>query len=226
MTGNPPSPEPADTPGPHDGVPADDPVAAAAERLEGAALRRRALASLWTSLISSIAGPKRLATLALLTAGWCALWGSFTVANVLAGLVVGVFTITLGLGGRSRGGIRVLPLARFSLRVAVDMVTSTLSVMREVLTPTDYTEEGIIGVDLPEGAEHHLLLLVVAITVTPGTAVVAAESDGSRLYLHVLHCDRRAQTEAHVRNIARLAVDAFPGPPAERLPIEPVEVTP
>ena len=32
----------------------------------------------------------------------------------------------------------------------------------------------LIAVSIPAGGKHHLLLLFVAITVTPGTAVVAA----------------------------------------------------
>ncbi len=200
--------------------------AEAAARLDGAELRRRALGSLWDSFVVSLAGPKRIGTLAILVASWCGLWGSFSAANIIAGVLVGIVVMTVGLGGRrSRGGIRLIPLLKFAGLVSVDLVTSTLSVMREVLTPTDYTEEGIVGVDLPEGAEHHLLLLFVAITVTPGTAVVAAEGDGRRVYLHVLHCPRRAQIEEHVRDLARLAAEALPVESGDRPAIEPVEVT-
>ena len=202
--------------------PTDDPM----DRLDGAELRRRALGSIRESFLSSLAGPKRIASLVILVAAWCGIWGSFSAANVLSGVVVGVVVMTVGFGGRSRGTIRPIPLLKFTLLVSWDMVTSTLSVMREVLTPTDYTEEGIIGVDLPEGAADHLLLLFIAITVTPGTAVVAAEADGSRVYLHVLHCPRRTQIEEHVREISKLAVAALPTTSTERPTIEQVEVTP
>lgn len=146
----------------------------------------------------------------LLVVVWCLMWGSFTVANVLSGVAVAVVALAFGFGGSGRGTVKPLPLLKFSALVSLDMVTSTLSVMREVLTPTDYTDEAIIGVDLPEGAEYHLLLLFVAITVTPGTAVAAADNDGRRVYLHVLHHDKREQIEEHVREIAELAVRALP----------------
>ena len=68
---------------------------------------------------------------------------------------------------------------------------------------------------------HHLLLLFVAITVTPGTAVVAAEADGSVLYLHVLDVDRRADVEAHTRGLAELACAALPTPDVERIEVSP-----
>ncbi len=204
----------------------DAPVPDPSERLDGDELRRRALRSVWDSFIHVLTGPKRIAALVLLVAAWVGMWGSLSAANVLAGIVVGVVVMAVGFGGRSRGGIRVVPLAKFSGLVAIDTVTSTWSVVREVLTPTDYTEEGIIAVDLPEGSADHLLLLFVAITVTPGTAVVAAEPDGSAVYLHVLHCDRRPQIERHVDRIARLAVAALPVYSTERSTIEQVETTP
>ncbi len=155
---------------------------------------------------------RRVLTAAGLVLAWCALWGSFSVANVVGGIAVAAVALTVGVGGSGRGGVRFGPLLRFTWLVAVDLVVSTVTVVREVLTPTDYTDEGIIEVAIPAGGKHHLLLLFVAITVTPGTAVVAAESDGSALYLHVLHCDRRASVEAHVQHLADLACRALPMP--------------
>lgn len=147
-------------------------------------------------------------TIALLTGAWCALWGDFSVANLLSGLLVAAVAVTMGTG-RS-GPVRLVPLLRLIGFVARDMVSSTISVIREVVTPTDFTEEAVIAIDLPADARHHSLLLFVAITVTPGTAVVAAEHDASRLYVHVLHAQHRADVEAHVRRLARLAERALP----------------
>lgn len=180
------------------------------ETIDARELQGRVRQSVWAHSVGALTGPRRLVTLILLVVVWCGLWGSFTIANIAAGIAVGVVALIAGLGGTGRGGIRPWPLLKFSALVGVDMVTSTLAVMREVLTPTDYTEEAIIGVDLPAGAEQHLLLLYVAITVTPGTAVVAADVDGTRVYLHVLHVDKRAQIEEHVIEIAELAVQALP----------------
>jgi len=161
---------------------------------------------------------RRGLTVVGLVLAWCALWGSISAANLLSGLLVAIVALTVGVGGSGRGTVRVVPLARFVWLVAVDLVVSTATVVREVLTPTDHTEEGIVGVGIEPGGRHHLLLLYVAITVTPGTAVVTAESDGSVLYLHVLHRDRRPAVEAHVRRLARLAVEALPAP-AERVEV-------
>jgi multicomponent Na+:H+ antiporter subunit E len=160
---------------------------------------------------------RRLVTISSLVVVWCALWGGVSVANLVSGTVVAVAVLATGVGPPGRGGIRLGPLVRFAALVALDLVTSTVSVIREVLTPTDHTDEAIVAVPLPTESRAHLLLLVVAITVTPGTAVVDTDPDAGTLYLHLLHADRRDATVAHVRRLAALACAALPvpGPTAE-----------
>jgi multisubunit Na+/H+ antiporter MnhE subunit len=68
----------------------------------------------------------------------------------------------------------------------------------------------VIAVTLPAEARRHLLLLVVAVTVTPGTAVVDTDPDSGTLYLHLLNSAEREATELHVRRIADLACRALP----------------
>lgn len=165
---------------------------------------------------------RRIAMVIALTAAWCALWGGVSAANVMSGLIVAsVASLT---GSNAAGGIRVGPLLRLLWVVAVDLVVSTTVVVREVLTPTDHTDEAIIAVVIPSAArERHLLFLYIAITLTPGTAVVAGEdgSDshdgGSTIYLHVLHDDRRNDVVEHVGLLTSLVTQAFPPPSARNV---------
>ena len=160
--------------------------------------------------LRSLAAPRRLLTLALLVLAWCALWGAVSVANVLSGVLVAV-PVTLFAGVQpGTGRLRLLPLLHFVWLVASDLVVSTVTVAWEILTPTDYTDEAIIAVDTQVGARSHLLLLVVAITVTPGTAVVDTDGDTGRLYLHLLHADKADDIVAHVQRLAELACRALP----------------
>jgi len=154
--------------------------------------------------------PRRLATLALLVGAWCALWGTISAANVLSGLVVAVAALLVVGGDSTVGSIRIVPLAQFVWLVAVDLVTSMFRVAWEILTPTDYTDEAIIAVDTRAETRYHLLLLVVAITVTPGTAVVDTDPDTGRLYLHVLHAEDSDEIIAHVQRLAELGCRALP----------------
>ncbi len=159
---------------------------------------------------SGTLSPRRLLTIAALTGAWCALWGSISAANVLSGLLVSAIVIRPSIGPPGIGTVRPVALLRLIAVVFVDLVKSTFTVAWEVLTPTDHTEESIIEVPLPNEARSHLLLLVIAITLTPGTAVVDADPDTGTLYLHLLHDERRAETVANVARLADLVEAALP----------------
>lgn len=158
---------------------------------------------------------RRFLTVLMLTLAWCALWGSLTFANLLSGVLVGFLVSARLVGTDGTGGVRVGPLLHFGALVAIDLAQSTVSVAREILTPTDYTEEGIVAVDMPPGTRAHLLLMIVAVTVTPGTAVVDADPDTGRMYLHLLHINRADATVEHVLELAELACRALPMSDAE-----------
>lgn len=151
-----------------------------------------------------------LATTGLLVIAWCALWEEFSAANVLSGLVLAVVVLAAGIGPPAEGGVRLWPLTQLAAVVLKDLVWSTISVAREVLTPTDYTDEAVVALELPVESRLHLALLSAAVTVTPGTAVVDSDSDTGTLYLHLLHADRRAEVEVHVRRLAELSCRALP----------------
>ncbi len=153
---------------------------------------------------------RRVVTAVLLVFTWCALWGEVSVANVVSGLVLASLTLMLGLGPGTRGRIVLRPLLRFARLVLGDLVVSTLKVSYEVVTPTDRTRESIVAVDVPYGTRSHLLLLVVAVTVTPGTAAVDADFESGTLYLHLLDHERRDEVERHVRELAGLACAGLP----------------
>jgi len=162
--------------------------------------------------MSVFSSPRRVLTFVGLVVAWCALWRDISVANVLSGLILSWAVLWAGFGNGAGGRVRLVPLAKLVALVARDLAASTVSVAREVLTPTDYTDEGIIACETPAGSTRHLLLLVVAITLTPGTAVVDADPDTGTLYLHLLHAERSADTIAHAQRLATLACLAFPPP--------------
>jgi multicomponent Na+:H+ antiporter subunit E len=170
--------------------------------------------SSWSSSISarlwSLLTVRRLLALALLVGAWCALWGAVSVANVLSGTLIAVAATLFAGVDRHGGGVRIVPLLHFAWLVAVDLVVSTANVAWEILTPTDYTDEAIIAVDTTVGSRSHFLLLVVAITVTPGTAVIDSDRDTGRLYLHLLHADKAPEIRQHVGHLAALASRALP----------------
>ncbi|MCY4258314.1 MAG: Na+/H+ antiporter subunit E [bacterium] len=173
--------------------------------MTASAVRSRALKSaLRTALV-----PRYGVAIVGLVAVWCGLWGSVSVANVASGLLVAVFALALGFGVPSSLGVRVVPLVRLGWLVGVDLVKSTFTVAAEVLTWADNTAESIVAVPVSVGGRMHFLLLVVAITLTPGTAVVDTDSTEGIIYLHLLHHERRAETIAHVQELVELAALAL-----------------
>jgi multicomponent Na+:H+ antiporter subunit E len=160
--------------------------------------------------LRALVTPRRLLTVALLVAAWCALWGAVSVANIASGTLVAVAATLFAGVDRNAGGLRIGPLLHFMWLVVVDLVVSTVQVAWEILTPTDYTDEAIIAVDTDIESRSHFLMLVVAITVTPGTAVIDTDADTGRLYLHVLHAEKAPEIDQHVRHLAQLACRALP----------------
>jgi multicomponent Na+:H+ antiporter subunit E len=160
--------------------------------------------------IKPLATPRMLLAIAVLVIAWCGLWEAFSIANVLSGIIVAV--IALVIAGASPAGRTVHFGALFQLvwLVLVDLVRSTAQVVWEILTPADYTDEIIIGIDTRADSSAHLLLLTVSITLTPGTAIVDIDVDTGRLYLHLLHADAAPQVTKHVERLAELACRAFP----------------
>ncbi len=150
------------------------------------------------------------ATVAVLTLAWCGLWQDVSVANIVSGGVLAVMTLGFGLGTHLQGGFRLRPLVRFIAVVAVDLVQSTVGVAREAVTPGDTTDEAIIEVNVGPEARRHFLLLIVCITLTPGTAVVDADPDTGAMYLHLLHYDKAPEVRAHVQLLGDLADQALP----------------
>lgn len=155
--------------------------------------------------------PAQLLTIGGLVTAWCGLWRTLSLANVASGLVIAFAIVASGVAMNNGGGLRPVPLVRLAGLVAVDLARSTIGVAHEILTPTDHTEEAIIAIHVP-GCRDHLLLLVVAITLTPGTAVVDTDPETDTLYLHLLHNEGRDATVIHVKRLARLAALALPSP--------------
>jgi multicomponent Na+:H+ antiporter subunit E len=177
--------------------------------MDAAVARSSRRSSVGRSLRALLA-PRHVLTIGLLVLAWCALWGSVSIANVLSGTLVAVSATLFAGIDRHPSGVRILALLQFLWLVLVDLVVSTAQVAWEILTPTDYTDEAIIAVETSLEARSHLLMLVVAITVTPGTAVVDMDGDTGRLYLHLLHAERAPDIDAHVRRLAELACRALP----------------
>ncbi len=173
---------------------------------------RRAL----TTRLSALLTTRGVTMVVVLTAVWCGLWQEISIANIATGVILAVAVLVTGVGTPTVGTIRFRPLSKLLWIVFVDLVTSTAEVAKAIVTPGDSTDEAIIAVAIPDEGRHHFLLLIIAVTLTPGTAVVDADPDTGTLYLHLLHVERREAVAEHVRDLTTLACRALPVPPARR----------
>lgn len=155
----------------------------------------------------------------VLTTIWVLLNGRPHVANVLGGLVVSaVVLIAFPLAAEDRRH-RFHPLAtvRFALHVAWNLVTSSLAIVIAVLAPTPARlRAGIVRVELPGASPLVVTLVANAITLTPGTLTMTAQSDPAVLHVHVLGLGDVDEFRASVHDLHRRATAAFT--PAEGSP--------
>ncbi len=176
------------------------------------------LATRFGERVATLTKGSRLVAITTLTLAWCAMWRDISVANVLAGAAIAV-AIALTVARVPSTGLEIRSFLTLTRLVLWDLVTSTYSVAKEVLTPTDHTDEVVLAVPVPECSRNHLTMLTVAITLTPGTAVIDAELDPPVLHLHLLHRGRSTQTFHHTQRLATLARQAFPVRNSEADPI-------
>jgi len=159
----------------------------------------------------------RVPLLLWLTAVWVGLWGSITWANVGGGLVVSVVLLALLPLPDVPGSAVVRPLAllRFVGSFLVDLVTSSVQVVRLVLRPRGQLRQAVIAVPVRGATDQLLTLLANAISLTPGTLTLEVDRPRSTLYVHVIDIGTGAESVQRVRDgirhIERLAILAVGG---------------
>lgn len=167
-----------------------------------------------------------------LTLVWVLLWGTPSVGNVLAGLLLGTAAVLVVRPGPDRGsGVHPVAVLRFALHFAWALVGATASVARTVLAPRMRLEEGIVAVPLRATSPVVLSFVANAISLTPGTLTVdirprdyGVADDDTRpaddprapvLYVHCLVTGDPDEVRADARRFEDLAVAAF-GSPEDR----------
>ena len=143
-----------------------------------------------------------LLTIAL-ALGWAAATGSFTLPNLLLGVLVGGAGLFVIRRYVSRPNLlpRILRIAALALLFIKELVLSALRVARLVIRPdlNAHIRPAIIAFPLTATRDAEITLLANLITLTPGTLSVDVSEDRRLLFIHVIHLTDR---EAFVREIA------------------------
>jgi multicomponent Na+:H+ antiporter subunit E len=156
----------------------------------------------------------QLPLLAWLVVVWVLLWGTWSWANVLSGLAVGLALMLLLPLPPVVGGNRVrpLPLLLFVGHFLADLAVSGAQVAWRAIGPGGVQQGAIVRVQLR--ADSDLLLTVVAETLSlvPGSLVLDLDRDARLIAVHLLHVADLADVErqkADVLAIEERIVRAF-----------------
>lgn len=119
---------------------------------------------------------------------WMFLWGSFDIYTLLAGMLLGYFT--LGLFSRTisddRYGGRVWRLMRFFVYFVRILVKANWDVAKVVLKPGFNEQCRIIRYPIAGLTDLEITSLANAITLTPGTLSIDVSNDKDWLYIHCM----------------------------------------
>lgn len=144
----------------------------------------------------------------LLTLAWLALTGSWTPANAVLGVVIGILAAAFAREGRGNGKIALRPLriVELALLFLYELALSGYRVARLAFAPRLELRPGIFAYPLRVYSDFEITLLANMVTLTPGTLSVDVSDDRKTLFVHAIDCSdpvqaRRDIAEGFERNI-------------------------
>lgn len=121
-----------------------------------------------------------------LAIGWASLMGSFSLASLATGFVVGYLALWIArpLFGESTYFLRVWRVLRLAGLFLFELLVSSLRVAWDVVTPAHLSRPGIIAMPLDAKGDTEILLVASLISLTPGTLSLDVSEDRKTLYVH------------------------------------------
>jgi multicomponent Na+:H+ antiporter subunit E len=139
----------------------------------------------------------------LLALAWAALQGEITLANLVAGYIVGYVVLAL----LARGGVmpstlsaktaHAISLAAFFGR---ELLIANVRVALDVLRPGMRIEPAVVAIPLDVTTDGEILLLSMLINITPGSVTIDLSDDRRTLYVHVMHMASAAATRQEIKD--------------------------
>ena len=137
-----------------------------------------------------------------LAAVWVLLWSDLTLANVLAGLVVGVVVTSVLPLQPVPFALRIHPVGLVVLlgRLAVDIVVASVQVAA-IAVRRRPPRSAVLRIRLRSHSDVVLTLTAELVSVVPGSIVVEAHRLTGTLYVHVLDVDMAGGIESARRHV-------------------------
>lgn len=140
----------------------------------------------------------QLPLLLWLVAVWMLLWGTFTLANAVNGLLLAILVTRLfplphvpHVGRLHPWGAIVL-LSRF----VYDLIPATIEVAVYALRPGPPVRSAVIAVQMRSPDDLPLTLTAEMVSLTPGSSIIELDREARVLYVHVLGLEDPAGAEA------------------------------
>ncbi|MGY1635599.1 Na+/H+ antiporter subunit E [Geodermatophilus sp. SYSU D00742] len=120
---------------------------------------------------------------------WMLLWGTWSWANVISGVVVALAVLVLLPLPHVVGGVRVrlVPLLVFLGHFAVDLLVSAAQVAWLALRPGGAQRSAIVRVQLRADSDLLLTMVAEATSLVPGSLVLDLDREERLITVHLLH---------------------------------------
>ncbi|RFU22311.1 Na+/H+ antiporter subunit E [Geodermatophilus marinus] len=157
---------------------------------------------------------RQLPLLGWLTLVWVLLWGTFSWANLLSGLLVAVLvTWLLPLPAvTEHARLHPWPVLLFAGAFLKDLAVSSVVVSWEALRPGGPVRSAIIEVQLRTDSDLLMTIVSETLTLVPGSLVLDADRERNVLLMHVLpvrDLDEVERQRASVLEVEERVVRAF-----------------
>lgn len=142
-------------------------------------------------------GRRHLPSIAWLTVVWLLLWGDVTAVTVIGGILVSAVIVVLFPFPpvRVSGAFRPLATLALAARFLFDLVVASFQVAWLAVRPSAPPASAVIAVDLVSRSPLLQTLTGELISLVPGSLLVELDSDGRRIWLHVLDGSSPARVE-------------------------------
>ena len=128
---------------------------------------------------------------------WMLLWGTWSWANLISGVVVALL-VTVGLPlPPVVGGIQLHPVAAlvFLGHFFLDLVQSAGLVAWQTIRPGGIKNQAILLVQMRTDSDLLLTIVAEALTLVPGSVVIDMDRERRTLSIHILHVRDLADVE-------------------------------
>jgi multicomponent Na+:H+ antiporter subunit E len=128
---------------------------------------------------------------------WNLLWGTWSWANLLSGVLVALAVTVLLPLPPVVGGARLRPVAllRFLGHFLADLISSGALVAWQTVRLRGIERSAIITVQLRTDSDLLLTILTESLTLVPGSMVIDLDRENRTIALHVLHVEGQQDVE-------------------------------